>query len=386
MATKNQQRLWLLFALFSISRAAATPFLGLYTLELGGDSLLVGLVYALYSASSLVVKLPTGILADRYGRRWLARMGYAGIFSGMFIYYLAPAPEFLVLGSVVRGLGFGMFHPTMMTITAEVNEGREARRLGYILTGPPIGMILGPLFGSLIAHFWGYRPIFLLSSIISACALALAMGLEETLPSKRKRNIELMNGLREKHFLSLLLARFTMSYGIGVTTTFIPLMLRNVLGFESASVGVFFMAAAVLNTFGRPSAETLGKRFGFVLPGSLALALLSSATLSFALISPTGAWIGAAFYGLAYGFFIPTTIYLVSMWFEVERRATAMAIVTIMFDLGMTAGAYISAALLPQIGYTGIFVAAAVLNLISLTLFYPSIKLKSRPQPPLKPS
>src|SRR5689334_3389151 len=64
--------------------------LTLYALALGAQPLTVGFLAATWSVIPLLVVLPAGKLADRFGSQWLLILGGAGCGIGLLISFVFP--------------------------------------------------------------------------------------------------------------------------------------------------------------------------------------------------------------------------------------------------------------------------------------------------------
>lgn len=66
----------------------------------------IGIVYAVYQFSKIVLELPTGIIADKYGRRISTILGDAFlIVSNLFAYFLRDYQGFII-AAIFQGVSY----------------------------------------------------------------------------------------------------------------------------------------------------------------------------------------------------------------------------------------------------------------------------------------
>ena len=66
------------------------PFLILFFREMGFSFLQIGLLYAIREFSTNLLELPTGVLADSFGRRKAMMISFASYIGSFIIFYLLP--------------------------------------------------------------------------------------------------------------------------------------------------------------------------------------------------------------------------------------------------------------------------------------------------------
>lgn len=143
-------------------------------------------VASLSLVGMLLGSLAAGILTDRLGRRRLLLVSL-GLFSvGMVLCAMAPTFAVFAAFRILTCLGVGGVLPTAVAIAAEfAPAGRTSLAVGAVLTGPPIGSLLGALsaFG-LVGHA-GVRAVYALGGL-SFLVFALAWALLPESPGFRR--------------------------------------------------------------------------------------------------------------------------------------------------------------------------------------------------------
>jgi DHA1 family tetracycline resistance protein-like MFS transporter len=136
----------------------------------------LGLSAIAYSITSMTASPLMGSLADRYGRRPLV-LGPLAFYVAAFTGYLlaTSAGMFIAIraltGALTAGLG-----PAVMGIVSDVApENERARWIGTVGGGSSIGWIVGPALGGVLYDRWGYEAPFLVSIVMAAIALVVAV-------------------------------------------------------------------------------------------------------------------------------------------------------------------------------------------------------------------
>lgn len=169
------------------SHEAATSVLPGFLAVLGLPPAALGIIEGVSDALASFVKLGSGWIGDRTGRRWrLAVTGYT--MTGLMPLLLALAGSWpLVLGAKLFGwLGKGIRGPVRDAMLAEsVAPEARGRAFGFHRAGDTIGAVIGPLLGvavlgsfaaSVVEPVEAFRAVFLLAlipGILSAITFAV---------------------------------------------------------------------------------------------------------------------------------------------------------------------------------------------------------------------
>src|SRR6202453_2973546 len=127
--------------------------------------------YALTLASLL---LPSGVLADRYGRKRLFSIGLIFFTLGSLLCGVAQDPLMLILSRSAQGIGGAIMCATSLALLGHSFRGRD-RGVAFGVWGAVTGIstALGPVLGGVITTDWSWRGIFLVNVPIGVLAVAL---------------------------------------------------------------------------------------------------------------------------------------------------------------------------------------------------------------------
>jgi MFS family permease len=92
---------------------------GVYLPQIGFTDVQVGSLYSANGITSAVLGIPLSIWSDRHGRRKGLMIGIALAGFSFFTYAFTTSYSYLLVASIVSGLGFGLFFPTSSALLAE---------------------------------------------------------------------------------------------------------------------------------------------------------------------------------------------------------------------------------------------------------------------------
>ena len=363
-----------------------SPFLSLYTLRIGGDEFIVGLVYAVFTLSTLASRIPLARFSTIFGGGVMMVLGHAASAIGVLLYSLSQSPYHLFLGSAVRGLGFSLYHPSALSMTVGEDAVESRRFTGIILTAPPMGMMLGPTFGALMLEKLGFAGLFYAAALVSFLGIAptwVMAGRGETAKvatdGSPVKKTEQRGGVLNKVVLSVMLVRLGLSYSAATIIVFLPVLLKREMSLGSFEIGALFSVAAFVNMLARPLSGYLSSKMGEAKPIYLAITLMSLAATMLPTSIPPLIWAGIISYGLSMGLFIPSSVLLISRTVPPELRTLSLAYVTAMIDLGSALGSFGSGAIASLMGINAAF-ASALLIIISTSLVSATLCRKRSPE------
>lgn len=354
-----------------ISSEMIHALLPLYMVAVLGTSVLaVGLIEGLAEATASIVKVFSGALSDRFGKRkLLAVVGYGLAALTKPVFPLGTGLEWLVGARLVDRIGKGIRGAPRDALVADVTPP-ELRGTAYGLrqTLDTIGAFTGPLLA--MALMWwtadNYRLVFwfaVLPAFVAVAVLVFCVREPQLPVAQRPRKLP----LRRSDLVGLG-AAYWWVVGIGLVFTLARfseafLILRA----ESAGLPPMW-APAVLVVMGLAyslSAYPAGvlsdrmRRLDLLLVG---LALLIAADLVLALVPGlVGLAIGTALWGLHMGFTQGLFNTLIADNAPDALRGTAFGMYHLLTGVALLLASVIAGALWDAVGFQGTFAFGAVL-------------------------
>ncbi len=133
----------------------------------------VGLVTLAYSGTASLAQPFFGLIADRYGTRYI---GLALSWTAFMFALIGFAPSFpiLLLLAAAAGIGSGAYHPLgSLNAAAVIPERSRNAAMGAYVSGGTFGVASGPLIGALLFHFFGVQGTALM--ILPGVGIAIWM-------------------------------------------------------------------------------------------------------------------------------------------------------------------------------------------------------------------
>lgn len=130
--------------------------------------------------SGLFIVLAGGI-SDRSGRKKLTYVGLVLSILGSILVILAQGPMLLIIGRAVQGISAACIMPaTIALIKTAFSEKDRQRALSYWSFGSWGGGAVATLAGGVIATYFGWRWIFILSILVALIAMWILRDIEES--------------------------------------------------------------------------------------------------------------------------------------------------------------------------------------------------------------
>lgn len=166
------------------------PLVGTFTGSQADQAFWYGAVAFAFGIASFVGSPLLGALSDRYGRRPVLLLGFAGLALNFFATALATALWMLI---AVRLVGGAMQANAAVAnaYVADITPPEErARRFGLLGAMFGLGFILGPVMGGLLGAIDLHLPFYVAGTLALLNAAYGWWVLPESLPPERRRAID----------------------------------------------------------------------------------------------------------------------------------------------------------------------------------------------------
>jgi predicted MFS family arabinose efflux permease len=254
-----------------------------------------------YYIGPVLMSLPAGWLADRWGVRGAMILGQALIAVGLGAVVVAPSFSFIVAILVLAGAGYGVLNPTTTKAgMAWFPPRQRATVVGLKQVGLPFGGALGALIMPPLALAFGWRAAVGFAAAVVGALAILTWALYRDLPEPEPRGPV----PARPAFWAVMANRDLWLVGVstlifaGVQTVFLAflvLYLRDVVHIALVAAAKYLVAAQVSGAIGRIGFGLLSDRlFGGRRRIVLAIAGLGSIACALALSTTapgTGPWV-----------------------------------------------------------------------------------------------
>jgi EmrB/QacA subfamily drug resistance transporter len=178
--------------------------------------------------------MPSGALADRYGRRRMLIVGLAVFVLASLLCGLAPSALFLNAARALQGVGAAIELSAALAVLGHAFHGAErAKAFGFWGTVVGVAVAVGPLVGGLITSTLGWRFAFFVNLPVGAALIWLAVDAIEESRDPDAQRLDIAGML---------------SFGAGLFCLIWALIGANRVGWSAEQTVAKLLASAVLFT------------------------------------------------------------------------------------------------------------------------------------------
>lgn len=162
-------------------------FFPLYFLSLHRSVAEVGLLAGVYAAVWGVLQIPSGVLADRIGRKLPIVTGMLVVAAGIALLLLVHGMGPWLLAAALMGGGMALHYPNLISAVSDIaHPSRRGTALGVYRLWRDAGYAVGPVVIGLVADASGLPAGFwATAALLALSGLVVAITMEETAPHLR---------------------------------------------------------------------------------------------------------------------------------------------------------------------------------------------------------
>jgi len=318
-----------------------SPVLPQYALSFSIPVALVGWAIAAFALARVVMDIPAGFLADRFGRKRNMIFGLVLIIVSAIGAGLADTYAWLIFARIVGGIGSALYMTAATTWVAQVSAGKSRGRYMALYTGLVFaGTAFGPTIGGYTAAHFGLNAPFFAYAVLGLAGLIATLPLKETADSPQAMRIkDVLSVLSNRPFMLVNCAVLAMFFlRVGVRSTLVPLYAFLNLGLSEERIGILLTVAAVATAASTFLSGWLSDKVGRKRPMMACLFLSGIVVLLIpSQVSPAGLMGIMVFYGLATGLQGSMAAWPADLAPK-GRLGTSMGVYREMGDIGMVLG------------------------------------------------
>ena len=363
----------------------------LYVVSIGGTAAYAGVMLTCFTISALVMRIVSGQLLDKQGRRKIILFGlvvYAAATASLTIPFL----PYLPVARALQAIGYSTITTGLSVAVADVSPiPKMGEGLGYYILTNNIATALGPVIALWIYSLaQNYAVVYYASIALLAIAFIIMLFCRYETDRDffdRKQSYELavlgerairaeqqleekqsfISSFLEKKALPSTLCSIFIYLGHGAIVAYIVLF-ANSISIEKASL--FFMLQAAVTIVARLAFAKLSDRYHplfSILPGAMILALgyfmLMKAPERHILF-----YIGGAALGMGSGIANPALNAEAVRYVPQKRRGAASATFFMSNDIGIGTGGLLWGTILDRSGFRPVFLGCSICIFISIAL------------------
>ena len=231
------------WAVLYADRTSLYPLLSVISRTLNISSTQAGAITSAYFLFYVLLQIPSGFAADRWGTRRVLLVMFS--LSGIGIFGLGlfgTSFSLLLFFSAIHGLGAGAYYPcSFATMLATVPPEKRGISSGLIGMGMAFGILGGMAMSGPVYEFFGsYRAPFLLLTIPTVLMIFFFLKKLPDVRSAASPSWEVYKRLfRDRDLWKINLATFTSLYGFWVAATWGPTFLQAERSFSLSKSGLY---------------------------------------------------------------------------------------------------------------------------------------------------
>ncbi len=338
--------------------------------ERGASTFLISAAASLGSVGVLVGSYFWGKLSDRAGRRLFLVLTALGMAGSIAVLIPLPGNGIIVASSFARAfMDVGFASMSLAMISAASQTATRARGMSYNSSARSLGFALGAMGAGIVLEKLGYRNGFVVMSVLPVIAASLLFRLpREARPAIQPRKLA-WHALREagltRLYFGTILRQFSTNGAFALLYVYMgkelgisPILMGTVSSLNTLTQVVALVAFGwVADRVGRRHVFLLGFAMSTILPCVLAVARnVPMMALSFVIL-------GIAFSSL----YIGSTAHIGDR-VPPERLGTMLGLFEMARGLGGLLGPLLAGAIVPLIGFRGMFLTMAGVSGIGFLL------------------
>ena len=212
-------------------------FQPLYIQQFGVDPSLIGTFLGINGLVMTAVQVPSGYLADRFGRRRMMWFSWITGAIATWVMALAPSLGFFVAGLLLYGVTSSVMAPLNTYIQGARGKWSVGRAVSFVSASFNVGGILGPIIGGFVGEFFNLHMVYYAAGVIFILStlIVLTAGkqtLDQTVPLKNEGHL-----LQNKRFLVVLGLIFFVMIAVTLPQPLAANFLQNERGLTLSQIG-----------------------------------------------------------------------------------------------------------------------------------------------------
>jgi MFS family permease len=245
---------------------------------------------ALYTANQITswgTTIGAGYLGDRFSNRAALMLGISLATTGISFFIAGHAATYTVmlLAMLLVGMGPSLYHPPALGELSRQFPDKRGFAISLHGMGGNAGEVLGPLVTAGMLGLASWRGVLQISLVPALLAGVLIWVVMRSIASRQPQSAStrayfstIGEVLRDPVMVFLVVISVIRSVGEAPVTSFLPVYLREDLGFSKERVAVYLSLSQVAGLVTQPvfghASDTYGRK-AVLLPGVAAVALLS---------------------------------------------------------------------------------------------------------------
>ncbi len=245
-----------------VAYSVSVPVLPDFAARFNAGPAMIGLLFASFGFTLLILSIPMGAISDRIGRKGPMIAGLALLAISTIAFAFAQSLPMLFAARLVQGAADGITWIVGFAMIADLYGPNErGRAMGLAMAGSTLGIIIGPVLGGWLYEAGGIRLPFL---VVAAMAIVDLVAFAIVAPRTKGTGASAPIRRVLTHRPVAITALVVIAGGgtIAMLEPVIPLVMRSRVDLGPAAIGTLFGIAAIASTTMHPIYGRLSDRWG----------------------------------------------------------------------------------------------------------------------------
>jgi MFS family permease len=343
----------------------------LFALDVGSTLTEVGLMRSIGGAMGIVLRIPFGILSDKYGRKSMLLMAQIMMGIGDAIRCVATTPLHVILASSVGGIAGGGFFPILLSAIGDstnITERSDAISTLYFFSS--MGMLTGPTLASVLLLSLEIRTLFYIA-LISRIVLIIFIVITFKSGKRgetRRLNLkgDTMKLVKQKNMIVSMMTSTPFYFVDSIIQTYMPIFAREELFLSDSLVASLSTFRSLLIMTVRFFMQSILTRISHK---RLLLIMLTTSTVAGVLIPYTTGYYSLVPFAMIFGMCFGTISVVCALIISSVSTPTNRGLANSIHSLTTSTGMFAPLAMTPIAetwGVDSVFTTSAFLPLIAI--------------------
>lgn len=225
------------------------------------------LLVASYSVSAFASSFSASFWADRFDRKKILLLAFAGFLLGTLGCGLAPSYPLLILSRILAGLFGGMISAQVQSIVGDLFPyEKRGRAMGVLMGAFAFAAVVGVPSGLWIAKHLGWQMPFIFIAgfglILFPFLLSIVPSVTSHIADRGKTGAIYSQLIRDRNMQLGLLMMFTLVLGHFLTIPFIAPFLEVNVKVSKDGVALMYLVGGIISLFSAAMIGKLADKFG----------------------------------------------------------------------------------------------------------------------------
>lgn len=212
-------------------------FQPLYIQQFGADPIMIGSILGINGFVMAAAQIPSGILADKIGRRPLMWFSWFSGVAATWVMALAPSLGYFVAGLFLYGLTSSVMAPLNSYVQEARGSWSVGKAVSFMSATYNIGGILGPLVGGLVGEMFNLRMVYYVSAVIFTISTLIVLFAGKQEKNQAKSTAGEIHFLRNQTFVGLMVIILIVMFAVVLPQPLTANFLQNQRGLSVNRIG-----------------------------------------------------------------------------------------------------------------------------------------------------